>query len=651
MNTKMDPSVFNMPSLSLDLELKTLHAKAKQDHYCSRLEKCNTTKEMTQVTSELFPSNDELIVPPSMDMSEIPSKFSDFFAQKIHDIRDVLDQHNTISPSFSVFNGSVFNGFQKVDDTLIQKIISEQPTKVCALDPLPKPLLIACMDELTPLFTAIINESLSTGIVPNSFKHALLTPLLKKQGLDPDILKNYRPVSNLSFLSKLLERVVLTQLSSHLQKNGLLDIFQSAYKKNNSTETALLYVVNELLLNADAKQISVLALLDLSAAFDTLDHDILLKRLEISFGISGTVLKWFASYLESRSQQVCVSGNLSTPTNLIFGVPQGSVLGPVLFTLYIQPLSDVISAYNVKHQKYADDTQLLDSAAPTNMNPLTQNMENCIASVKEWMDSNKLKLNGDKTELLVSGTKHFLSTLEQPPSLSIDNTIIQPAPIVKNLGVFLDPILSLKEHISFKCKTANYNIRNIAFIRHCLTFSAAVQLVSTLVLSHLDYCNALLSDLPAEDIARLQVVQNNAARVIFRKSKRSHVTQLLIRLHWLPVRYRIRYKIATLAYRMFDNTLPQCLARLLKIKGKEAPRSDKNASTARVTRSSKERLLVPPKIPRTSTYGERAFNAQAPMVWNALPNSVRNSPSMEAFKSRLKTYLFTLVLRDADLQD
>jgi hypothetical protein len=538
-----------------------------------------------------------------------------------------------------------------VDDATIRKIISEQPMKVCALDPLPKSLLSACMDDLIPFFTEIINESLTTGTVPDSFKHALLTPLLKKQDLDPDILKNYRPVSNLPFLSKLLERVVLIQLSSHLQKNGLLDTFQSAYKKNNSTETALLYVVNELLLNADAKQITVLALLDLSAAFDTLDHEILIKRLEISFGITGTALKWFSSYLESRSQQVCVAGNRSQPSNLIFGVPQGSVLGPVLFTLYIQPLSDVISAHNVKHQKYADDTQLIDSAVPTYTNTLTQNMENCIASVKEWMDSNKLKLNGDKTELMVSGTKHFLSTLEQPLSLSIDNTLIQPSPHVKNLGVFLDPTLSLKEHISFKCKTANYHIRNIAFIRNCLTFSAAVQLVSTLVLSHLDYCNALLSDLPAEDIGRLQVVQNNAARVIFRKSKRSHVTQLLIRLHWLPVRYRIRYKIATLAYRMFDNTLPQCLARLLKIKGREAPTSDKKTSSVRVTRSSKERLLVPPKIPRTSTYGERAFNAQAPLVWNALPNVVRDSPTIATFKSRLKTHLFTLVLRDANLED
>ena len=605
------------------------------------IELCNTTKEMLSVTDELFPSKHELIIPPSIPISETPNKFSDFFDQKILDLRLVLDQ-TAVSPTFSRFYGPSLGGFHQIDDSFIRKLITElQPLKVCSLDPLPKHLLRDCMDDLIPFYTAIINESLSTGIVPGHFKHALVTPLLKKHGLDPDILKHYRPVSNLSFISKLLERVVLSQLNSHLQLNSLLDEHQSAYRKHNSTEIALVYILNEMLSNADSKHVSLLALLDLSAAFDTLDHKILLKRLELSFGITGFALKWFTSYLESRSQQVCIAGHLSQPKILKFGVPQGSVLGPVLFTLYVQPLSDIISEYNVKHHKFADDTQLLDSAPPRSLDPIVSNLENSIDAVGKWMSCNRLKLNGEKTELLISGTKHFLSLAKPHPSLSIDGTHISPSSCVKDLGVFFDSTLSMHDHITFKCKSANHQIRNIASIRNCLTFSATVQLVSTLVLSHLDYCNAVLSYLPDEQISRLQIIQNNAARVIFRKSKRHHVSPLLIQLHWLPVKFRIQYKIATLAFRKFDKTLPSCLSNLLKIKGEQLPDSGRK-TTSRVTRSSGDRELVPPSIPRTSTFGQRAFSAQAPIVWNSLPNPLRNLATLDLFKSRLKTHLFRL---------
>ena len=155
--------------------------------------------------------------------------------------------------------------------------------------------------------------------------------MLKKPGLDPNDLKNFLP-----FISKILEKVVLTQLQKHLSENDLLAIKQSAYRKNHSTETALLSVVGGLLRNADDRPVSVLALLDLSEAFDTLDHPILLQRLETTFGISGTVLHWFASYLKGREQSVMVDNVLSSSNPIQFGAPQGSVLGQILFTLYSQ---------------------------------------------------------------------------------------------------------------------------------------------------------------------------------------------------------------------------------------------------------------------------------------------------------------------------
>ena len=170
------------------------------------------------------------------------------------------------------------------------------------LDPVPTYLVHECLDDLITTITAIINESLVSGIVPPPFKQAIVLPLLKKPNLDRNVLKNYRPVSNLHFLSKILEKVVLQQLSDHLNATDTLEPFQSAYRADHSTETLLLRVTNDLLMACDQGSVSILSLLDLSAAFDTLDHNILLKRLRLSFGISGVVLRWLESYLTERNQ-------------------------------------------------------------------------------------------------------------------------------------------------------------------------------------------------------------------------------------------------------------------------------------------------------------------------------------------------------------
>jgi len=192
--------------------------------------------------------------------------------------------------------------------------------------------------------------------------------ILKKPGLDANDLRNFRPVSNLPFVSKILERVVLLQLQSHLCANSLLEIRQSAYRKYHSTETAVVSVLEGLLTKSVHKLVSILALLDLSAAFDTFDHTILLRPLEITFGISGVALSWFESYLSDRTQSVVVDGLMSRPIPLVFGVLQGSVLGLVLFTLYSQPLSDVIACHSCDYHKYADDTEIFDSAPPSDFN-------------------------------------------------------------------------------------------------------------------------------------------------------------------------------------------------------------------------------------------------------------------------------------------
>ena len=273
---------------------------------------------------------------------------------------------------------------------------------------------------LAPFITKLINVSLDTGCFPQKHKHAIVFPRLKKDNLDPTELKNYRSISNLTFVSKLLESAIQKRLLSFLDQTGSMPIHQSAYRHWHSTETALLKIYNDLLRATDRGELIALCFLDLSAAFDT-DHGLFLKRLENKFGIVGQALKWFKSYLTDRSFSVMYLSELSTTTFLVCSVPQGSVLGPLLFILYTAELFDLAAKWNVYLHLYADDTQLYLLCRPksTQSAIAVTTLERCLRDISQCMAANRLKLNSDKTELLWTGTSSRLKLLTS--SLLADN--------------------------------------------------------------------------------------------------------------------------------------------------------------------------------------------------------------------------------------
>ena len=375
---------------------------------------------------------------------------------------------------------------------------------------------------------------------------------------------------------------------------------------------------------------SVLALLDLSAAFDTIDHNILIKRLKIIFGIDGTALEWIKSYLTARTQKVKIKTIISSPLELKFGVPQGSVLGPVLFSLYIQSLSEVIENFKFNYHMYADDSQLYKSVLPCNIDNMLKDLACCISSVHTWMHNNKLKMNNDKTEIMLVGTQHKLNNIITN-NISINNENITLSYKVKDLGVVLDDRLSMNQAVSHIRKICFLELRKIAHLRPLLTEKATIQLILSFVLSRLDYCNSLFYSISNDNINKLQQIQNHAARLIKKVPKRQSITPILKQLHWLPVKARIEYKIALLVYNSLnDENYPLYLKDLLTV-----------YSPTRVLRSSSNNLLKK-NIPKLKCYGERAFTFAAPDVWNSIPDHVKNSPSIDSFKKNLKTYLFTL---------
>ena len=258
-----------------------------------------------------------------------------------------------------------------------------------------------------PSITRLVNCSLSEGVVPEEFKKAIVTPLIKKSSLLPNDLKNYRPVSGLGFISKLVERVVASQLNDHVSLNGLENVRQSAYKLGHSTESALLSIKNDVHLAFAKVEATAVVLLDQSATFDTLldtYHDTLLNSLSSWFGVSGVVLDWFKSYFSDRVQCIKIGSILSDAKK--YGVPQGSVLGPILFSLYTTPLSKVIENHpDISFQLYSDDTQLYVHLTHKNVASALDKLSHCLEDVKRWLSTNKLKLNPDKTKFIVFGSK------------------------------------------------------------------------------------------------------------------------------------------------------------------------------------------------------------------------------------------------------
>ena len=611
--------------------------QAKAAYYTSQIDKNKgDSKTLFKLTNSLMGKNGETILPTHSCDKTLADQFLFFFHNKIDNIRTglcaMVDEPLVEIPDQS-FNGVPLNCFSSVTLQEIRHIILKAPSKSCELDPLPSWLLKECVDELSPIVTSIVNASLNHAIVPLSLKTALIRPLLKKPGLDKEVLKNYRPVSNLSFISKVLEKVVGKRLDDHMLDNNLYSSVQSAYRERHSTETALLKVQSDILTALDSGSGAVLLMLDLSAAFDTIDHGILLFRLNSLYGISGDALDWFKSYLSNRVQRVIIGDTVSECKGLNFGVPQGSVLGPKIYCMYTKPISDIIAGHGLSHHCYADDTQLYIAIEHSaNLHSELLRMERCVADIRNWMRHNMLKLNDDKTELIVFASR-YNQHLYSDASMMIGNTTVVCEPQVKNLGVIFDQVMSMRQHVNYTSRTARFHLRNISRIRRYIPEESCKLVVQSLVTSRLDYSNGLLYGIPKSAVSILQSVQNSAARIVTKTAPREHITPVLRELHWLPVDRRIEYKILLYAYKALNGLAPEYLCNMVELYAPD-----------RVLRSASQNLLVVPRG-KHCQYGMRTFAMAAATLWNSLnvrdrSNRIRGSPSLESFKSNLKTLLF-----------
>ena len=538
--------------------VRSLISKAKSSFLSNLVtESSDNPRTLGKTLNTILHRNPSNSLPESPDAPSLANTFLDFFKDKIERIRTKFLPSDSPDPFlFPPAPPPKLINFIPATLTEIHKLISSSENKQCLLDSIPTFLLKLCFNELGPIITNLVNLSLSEGIFPSSFKQALVQPLLKKPSLSTDDLNNFRPISNLNFISKILEKVVASRIQSHLSSNSLSSSFQSAYRIFHSTETTLLKIHNDLILAMDRGEVTSLILLDLSAAFDTVDHSILLTRLQNWFGLDGLSLAWFTSYLSSRSQAVSINDSISAFSSLSCGVPQGSVLGPLLFTLYTTPLCSVISKNSLKYHLYADDTQLYISFTPTNCALSLDTLTTTFNDILSWMNLNKLLLNPSKTEFLLIGTKQQRLKFSDLTNLSLSNDIIPVSSSARNLGFIFDSDMSFSDQIKSVSKSCHFHIRDIRRIRHLLPLSAATALANSLVSSKLDYCNSLYSGISQVNLNKLQRIQNSLARVITNTSKYQHITPILKKLHWLPIKQRIDYKLCLLTYKTLTNQQP-----------------------------------------------------------------------------------------------
>ena len=446
------------------------------------------------------------------------------------------------------------------------------------------------------------------------------------------MLTSYRPVTNVPFLSKIIEKAIDQQMNLHLQNNALMNSRQSAYRSGHSVEHVLAHVNNEVLRDLDSNRVCFLALLDQSAAFDLVPHDQLLDVLRSEYGISSTVLRWFASYLKGRTTCVVIdtidgSRAMSPATVVDTGVPQGSILGPKLFTCYINSISKVLENFNIFYHLYADDIQLLMSCYPTCTDLVSKAnvLKNCLFNVERFLQQRGLKLNYSKTEIMLIGSHHNLQTVDYNVLNSIFNVKIKVC--VRNLGVSFDCHMTFSKFVSDICKRSFYHLFNIRRIRNFISYSTCKYLICSLVLSTLDQCNSLLYGISSELLNKLQRVQNAAARVLTCSSRFAHITPVLFRLHWLPISYRIQFKILCIVYKCVSNQAPSYLIDVFKM-----------YTPIRDLRSSFSNYLVCPFNNRS--FGDRSFSSAGARMWNDLPVDIRAAASFNVFKKTPKNSFF-----------
>ena len=594
----------------------------KKSYVAEKLKQGNSTRSLYSVVNQMIDRKKEVVLPTATSDKDLANRFQTFFKEKIEKIRATFttqsdDDHINLNSDIEKLLQ-----FEPTNEEEVSKIIKSHGLKCSPEDPVPAALISPNLSIFIPFWVEIVNLSLLSGSM-DGLKTGVLDPLIKELNswTDTENYKNYRPVTNLVLISKLVERVVQIRLEDHMIRNSLLTTKNYAYRKAHSTELLLLKVVNDLYSSFDMNMPSVVVLLDLSAAFDTVDHNKLLSILEKEIGIAGTALKWFESFLKGRSQKVKIGSTYSEEIELLYGLAQGSVLGPPLFKIYIRSLYRYVEPTSFRIEGFADDHQLIKQfLVCLQRKALGEDIVNCLNHISAWMNEFFLKLNPTKTKIMVIAPPSI------QPEIIIRGVFLQKECIrfvqsAKNLGVALDDELSFTVHINNIVKSSFVFIKKLSQIKGYLSEEQLQQLVSSDVFMKLDYCNSLFYGINSALVKKMQHVQNCAARLVSKaKLPSGSLDKFMFDHHWLKMKYRPLYKILLIVHHCLQENAPTEILELIKP-------------------GESQRTLHLRETSFNNKYGCRAFSHAGPKLWNLLPRAIRIEADTEQFKKRLKSFL------------
>ena len=526
---------------------------------------------------------------------------------------------NAFSSQIRKFNIS------QIDEESIFKILqSLSPEKAAGIDNVPSQFLKDGAHILAKPICQVCNLSIRLSLFPRKCKIAKVKPLFKKGSkTDP---KNYRPVSLLPLISKIVERVVFDQSQEFLQEHKILCRYQSGFRKNYSTNSCLSYLCDKVKKGFDSNLFTGMILIDLQKAFDTINHEILLKKMDY-IGFSKKSISWFESYLSLREFKVSINKSISNVEKITCGVPQGSILGPMLFLLYI---NDISQAVDCEILLYADDTCLVFQHK--NVKEIEKQLNKDFSNLCEWFVDNRLSVHfgEDKTKCILFGSKYKVKNAE-PLIIKYKDIIIKQNKKVTYLGCILDNTLSGESMALNALNKINSRLKFLYRQEKFLDKSLRRLLCNAMIQPFFDYaCSSWYSNLNKSIKDRLQSAQNKCIKFCLKIGYRTSVkAQDFETIDWLNVHDRFLQVVASSVYKFFHNNGPDYMDEIYYPADQEGMR----------TRFSYQKLVIPRK---KTKMGMESLSYIAPSFWNTLPTSLKLSVSVNSFKHKIKDYFFTL---------
>ena len=549
------------------------------------------------------------------DSNNIASAFNNYFS---HIGKDLAKSIPSTPKKFDDFlrtpNPNSFFFLPVIKEELKDTVTKLKDKKSTGYDGIDNILIKNIIDVIVDPLVHIFNLSLINGIVPEGMKISKIIPVFKKG--DKENVINYRPISLLTSLSKLLEKIVYCRLLDFLNIHNIISNSQFGFRQKHSTSHAILTFIEKITKAIDKSYHSVGVFLDLSKAFDTIDHDILLRKL-YHYGIRGKALEWFSSYLTNRKQFVTINGHCSSQQDLNCGVPQGSLLGPLLFIIYINDISN--SSEILHFVLFADDSNVLLSHPDPDIlvNTLTLELEKLL----HWIRANKLSLNLQKTKCMI-----FSNSLDRlPMNITLDGSVIEVVSTMKFLGLTIDNKLSWKPHIDSVCRSISQNLGIINKVKYYFPKPTLLMLYSSMILPYLNYGVIAWGHTHSSYLERILLLQKKALRIICNTSWKAHTDILFYENKVLKINDLFSHYLGQFMYKLENKEQPSIFYDMFK---------KYNAIHKYPTRRSNEFHL--PKTRTILTHS--TFTSAGPKFWNTLDSNLKSAPSIASFKKGLKLF-------------